>query len=280
MSPESVKGEKGRRRQRRSLEIEIITSILRHLPEMNQKAAAEREILEFGAGDGFQIAYLRTLGEVTASDIYVSENIRANHHGSFVEGDISKAPFAADTFDLIFSNHVIEHIEDLKSAFNELKRVGRDDCIYAFSVPTALWLVISIPAQYYNKLTWVLRKLFRRTSGDATAAGTLGARQAAARNGTGRTLRQIMGRIARAILPGGHGCYRGFINCWRHFRTKAWQATFRENGFEIVLIKPLLLYIAAELPLMPAFSLQAYRSWCSSVLFIMKRSGKKQDTAP
>jgi SAM-dependent methyltransferase len=270
-----MNGEKKRRQQRRSLAIELIIDSIRHLPEVGQKVA-ETKILEFGSGDGFQISYLQTLGHVIASDIYVSENMKANHQSSFVQCDICAAPFRSNTFDLIFSNHVIEHVEDLNLAFRELKRIGKTDCIYAFSVPTALWLVISIPAYYYNILAWMLGKLFKHVTSDiASLASTREERRLTANENTRRTKKQFMMKILKSILPGGHGRYMGFFNCWRHFRVKEWRDLFQNNGFEVLGVEPLLLYAAAELPVLPAIRLPARFGWCSSILFLMRRVAEK-----
>ena len=62
-----------------------------------------------------------------------------------MECGITKTPFDSGQFDVIFSNHVIEQVHDLKSAFRETQRIGTSSCIYAFSVPTNIWLLLSIP---------------------------------------------------------------------------------------------------------------------------------------
>lgn len=278
MWPRTRNGEKKHKQRKRALEIELILNSIRRLPEMDSKVTAENKVLEIGTGDGFQIPYLQTLGHVTSSDIYMSENIRRYHQSSFVKCSICEAPFASNTFDLIFSNHVIEHIEDLDRTFQELKRIGKVGCVYAFSVPTALWLLLSVPAHYYNILRWVLRKLFRRANSDtASLAGALEEQQLDTKANTKRTKKQLMVKMLRSVLPGGHGCYAGFFNCWRHFRVKAWKALFQNNGFRILRIEPLLLYAASEWPIVPTTRLPARYGWYSSVLFLMERVVERKE---
>jgi len=55
-----------------------------------------------------------------------------------VKADICDLPFEDNTFDVVFCNHVLEHIEDDKKAMSELYRVlkpGRNGC---FPNPTRL----------------------------------------------------------------------------------------------------------------------------------------------
>lgn len=116
-------------------------------------------VLEFGCGDGFQIPYLQKIGKVTALDVCLSETLQRVPGVRFCEASVTETPFEEHCFDMIFSNHVIEHLDSPERAFSELKRIGKESCLYAFSVPTHLWLLLSIPAQYYNLLKKGLRKI-------------------------------------------------------------------------------------------------------------------------
>jgi len=143
------------KKRKREWEMSLITGALKeHLLSTDRS-----EILEFGSGMGFQLPFLRRLGQVRASDIYdglLPENAQGI---DFSRCGIDNTPFKDEEFDLIFSNHVIEHVEKLNEAFVELKRIGKSDCLYAFSVPTNWWLLLSIPAQYANKVRAIIRKL-------------------------------------------------------------------------------------------------------------------------
>ena len=52
-----------------------------------------------------------------------------------VRCDIQAMPFAANTFDVIFCNHVLEHVEDDAKAMRELYRVMRPGGFGIFQVP-------------------------------------------------------------------------------------------------------------------------------------------------
>ena len=55
-----------------------------------------------------------------------------------VKADICDLPFEENTFDIVFSNHVLEHIEDDKKAMNELYRVLKPGGMGIFQIPQNL----------------------------------------------------------------------------------------------------------------------------------------------
>ena len=160
MWPRTETGEKKHRKRKRELEISLI---LETLPDFLKERSSDRrdeiKILEFGTGDGFQIPYLQKIGRVTVTDLYRSETLEKLPTVSFHECSITDTPFQDGEFDLVFSNHVLEHIDNLNQAFEELKRIGAPDCLYAFALPTNLWLLFSIPAQYYRTVRMIWRKV-------------------------------------------------------------------------------------------------------------------------
>lgn len=55
-----------------------------------------------------------------------------------VKADICNLPFDDDSFDVVFCNHVLEHIEDDKKAMNELFRVLKPGGFGIFQIPQDL----------------------------------------------------------------------------------------------------------------------------------------------
>jgi SAM-dependent methyltransferase len=55
-----------------------------------------------------------------------------------VKADICDLPFEANTFDVVFCNHVLEHIEDDKKAMSELYRVLKPGGLGIFQIPQDL----------------------------------------------------------------------------------------------------------------------------------------------
>jgi ubiquinone/menaquinone biosynthesis C-methylase UbiE len=262
MQQEMSSREKKHRRRKRNLAISLIIEAIKKLPEIRSKPRDDIRILEFGTGDAFQVSSLQTLGEVVASDIYISKNIRTGRTSDFVECDICTAPFNTNTFDIIFSNHVIEHIKDTKRAFEELRRIGKRECIFAFSVPTSLWILLSIPGYYCGIVAGLTKKIFRHDEGQGNEAKNERVK---------KTRRRLKDKIWRAVFPGGHGIHQGFLDCYLHLRIKAWKALFLSNNFEIVGTKPLLFYVPSELPWVPTVKFPVRYGLYSSILFILKQ---------
>ncbi|MBM4263279.1 MAG: class I SAM-dependent methyltransferase [Deltaproteobacteria bacterium] len=234
------------RRRKRQMEVSLIIENLQRFLQASPSAKNRKlNILEFGSGDGFQIPYLKKIGNVIGSDIYTSDGVKKLPGAQFVECSIAETPFAAEQFDIIFSNHVIPDLDDALAAFREIRRIGKPNCLYAFSVPTALWLLLSLPAQYYNKA----RGMGRSFATDS----------------------KIM-KLVRLALPEGRGCHASFIASYRSFTIKGWRRLFHENGFRVVEEKPLLLYGPSEWPVVPTS--QSTTRVCSSMLFLLNKSGQ------
>ena len=245
MLPNTQKREYEHRREKRELEaqliIEAIERYLRTRPQPNRITGAK--IFEFGAGDGLQIPYLRRLGNVISSDIYTSERILREKPVQFVECSVTDTPFRNAEFDVIFANHVIAHLMDISAGLREVQRIGKPSCLYAFAVPTAVWLLLSLPALYYNKLRYGVT-LYQQDS----------------------KLKKFM----RVVLPEGNGRWN-FLKCWYQYRTVNWRRLFIAHGFSVVEILPLLFYGPSEWPFIRTSP--AGKTFFSSVLFLLtKRS--------
>lgn len=266
MLPQTTAGETGHRRRKRELEISAIVDTLRqYLPPERLEGENLPHILEFGSGDGFQIPYLKKLGKVAAIDLQLSDAVKAMTDIERYECSITHTPFRDQQFSLIFSNHVLEHIESLPEAFEEMKRIGEPGCLYAFSVPTDIWLLLSIPAQYYSKFKALFRKIQRAPRAGEKTQGTADLTEAVSpsQGHKGKSVFDLFGLH-------GHGVREDFGDCFAHFRIPCWKDLMEKNGFEILKVQPLLLYGPSEWPIIP--TMKAWERWdlCSSVLFLSR----------
>lgn len=269
MFPKTKKSEKVHRRKKRNMEISSVLQILSRLfKEGKDPVNNSITILEFGSGDGFQIPHLKKIGNLVASDTYTGNDIRNMKDVSFIECSITDAPFKNSQFDLIFSNHVIEHLEDKKKAFDELKRIGKTDCVYAFSVPTNIWLLLSIPAQYYNKIRSISEKLLNINSKEMKKKSEEDNRIDRGNNNV--KAKSTIKKIVQIIIPTGHGSDSSFISCYGSFRVKNWSRLFTYNGFSVIKRQPLLLYGPSEWPIIPTTRVFNRFYFCSSILFLLK----------
>jgi len=104
------------------------------------------------------------------------------HVGFDLEKD--KLPFKANSVDFIKSNHCIEHLTDVRHAFNEAWRVLKKDGVFEVKVPYGLWEGASKPVhkqcitpcwfdffrkektKVYGYKRWKINKLYRLTNGE------------------------------------------------------------------------------------------------------------------
>lgn len=264
MYPRTKVGAEKHRKKKRITEIGLIIEHIKRFIQGNIGFETDDlQILEFGSGSGFQIPYLQRLGRVVASDIYVSDGIkRIPRDVVFLQCSITKTPFADGHFDLIFSNHVIEHIKDLSGALGEMKRIGKPDCIYAFAVPTSIWLLLSLPAQYYLKSQKLFRWLFQ--------VGKK-AKETEHPDKPDLSDEPAIIRGLDGLRPRGHGVIYSFSACYRAFRINAWRSLFERNCFVVKEMHPVLLYAASEWPIVPVTDAFNRLNICSSVLFLMQK---------
>jgi SAM-dependent methyltransferase len=263
MLPQTAAGETSHRRHKRELEITATIDALQEYFSRNSSQETLR-VLEFGAGDGFQIPYLKKLGSVAAIDVKLRESIKRLADVDAYECSITKTAFPDKEFDLIFSNHVLEHIESLDNAFQEMKRIGKEHCLYAFSVPTNIWLLLSIPAQYYNKFKG-LRKRFGKESSSSNV--TLEDSSHDRSFNTNQKKDSILSRLGLC----GHGVRVDFGDCYDHFRISCWQELLIQSGFRLLKVQPLLLYGPSEWPVIPTMKPKPFNV-CSSVLLLSTKA--------
>ena len=268
MWPRTAAGELKERARKRRLEGAVIFTLL-------QREFAERAqnplILEFGSGAGYQTEWLKRLGRCVLSDLYIDDDLRIVKDGPFVVCDVTNAPFRSNTFGVIFSNHVIEHLTEPAQSFRELQRIGREDCLYAFAVPTSLWSILSVPVQYWDKLRNVFARLkpsqAKRGSDDG-ARGYLKPVEGPLPSGSARPSR---------LLPHGHGSYPGFLECLLAFRAASWRQHFRQHGFTLVSEYPVLCYAPAAWPIIPTNRTLVKIGLCSSRLFILRMESTRYE---
>ena len=86
-----------------------------------------KTMLDVGCGRGYWAdrIYDETNLRVTGCDVLDKVNIK----GTYVQGSMEKLPFKDNSFDIVFSSHTIEHIRELPTAINELKRVAKKQII-------------------------------------------------------------------------------------------------------------------------------------------------------
>ncbi len=85
-----------------------------------------RRILEIGCGNGWNMSRFAQLGRTAIGLDPVPERVElALTHGPALLADGLRLPFAANSFDLIYIQHVLHHIGDVDQALTEVRRCLR-----------------------------------------------------------------------------------------------------------------------------------------------------------
>lgn len=96
-------------------------------------AVRGESVLEVGCGNGFlanQFAQRTSARRVVGCDIFVGKEVAARYpHIEFVEASVSKLPFEDRSFDCVASTHVLEHVQNIGKAVEELRRVAKKQIV-------------------------------------------------------------------------------------------------------------------------------------------------------
>jgi SAM-dependent methyltransferase len=114
-------------------------------------------MLEIGTGSGgiahFFANHPRLSIKVDAVDVVDSRQVQGGYRFQIVSGTL--LPFAERTFDVVLTNHVIEHVgtdEAQREHLREIRRVMRDDGIGYLAVPNR-WMLVE-PHYKLAFLSW------------------------------------------------------------------------------------------------------------------------------
>ena len=101
------------------------------------------KVLEIGSGTGWQAKALQENGfDVDAIDLDTSR-YKENRIYPVVDYDGHNIPFSDDTFDVVFSSNVMEHIPHLSEFQAEIHRVLKSDGVAIHVVPSSSWRIWS-----------------------------------------------------------------------------------------------------------------------------------------
>jgi SAM-dependent methyltransferase len=215
------------------------------LRDLRQIVGAERlerglRVLELGAGDGVQTAALRELfAEVTPTDPAPFGDV-----AGMIVADAANLPFEDDSFDLIFSSNVLEHVEKLDEAFAEMKRVLAPGGVMIHSMPTGTWKVVQVVGRPIASAVKILRRLIPGTSGSSGRVKLGGSFDADSSSGSTRSLLQ---RVIGLVIPTVHGVSGNHFSEFVRFRPRWWKRRFERAGFDCYRTSPLFLHSPYDL---------------------------------
>ncbi|MCU7936930.1 MAG: class I SAM-dependent methyltransferase [Candidatus Thiodiazotropha sp. (ex Dulcina madagascariensis)] len=218
--PKAKHGKEQRLLNLRSLRDAELNRVMTFFP---QKA----RILELGAGAGWQAAALRKKGHhVFAVDLNTNNH---QDHSIFpvIPYDGHNLPFRRDSFDVVFSSNVLEHIQHLDRFEEEIQRVLKPHGTAIHILPTGSW-------RFWTSIThpaWVFRRIFEIVMQQTKTPNT--------------SLRHNISANARwyhTIFPNRHGERGNSLTELYHFSRYAWRRHFVRHGWQLQKADPLRIF--------------------------------------
>jgi SAM-dependent methyltransferase len=183
--------------------------------------AAPARLLEIGAGSGWQARELARRGfEVCAVDI--SAETHVGLYFDVAQYDGTRLPYAAGSFDIIFSSNVLEHVADLPGLLADCGRVLRPGGTMLHLMPSVSWRFWTCIAHY----GFLAKSAFSRRAA-VDAAGI--------RVSPASTLRKrgLLGTLARILAAAPHGEFPTVAHELFAFRQGAWRRRFEASGWRV-----------------------------------------------
>lgn len=217
---------------KRSVELSKVLPLL-PVPSANVR------ILEIGGGNGHLSRSLADMNySVTCTDPFPRKaHLEYPVTGCFADD----LPFPDDSFDVVFSSNVLEHISNLQATFCELDRVLKPTGSMIHTLPTSANIIVTIltwPIAYVRNLL-LLPGLVAKRSGavkEAIQAGSFGGnggkqKVARARHPIMMAASKFLGYINPLQVIHPHGVFESRIHEIGEYSESRWRERFEQLGF-------------------------------------------------
>lgn len=194
-----------------------LESALEYFPTVSYGQSCR--VLELGAGTGQQAQHMSNLGyQVSALDL-PSSSYRDARQFPIDEYDGENLPFPDETYDVIFSSNVLEHVVSIEKLLSEMHRTLKPGGMAIHLIPSPTCRIWSIPAHYI----WLTRRVISRLA-------TL----------TNRTTEADIPRTPQSghewigtFFPLRHGERGNTLTEIYYFSKSYWIGKFRTNNFNL-----------------------------------------------
>lgn len=176
-------------------------------------------LLELGAGTGQQAKYLADLGyEVSAIDL-PSSSYKDVRVFPITDYDGEKIPVADESFDVVFSSNVLEHVISINAVLAETRRILKPGGLAIHIIPSPTCRIWSIPAHY----VWLARRIMAKLTATANPQSATGAPR------TPQSRKEWIG----TFFPLRHGERGNTLTETYYFSRAYWNKKFQAHAFNI-----------------------------------------------
>lgn len=166
---------------------------------------------------------------------------------TIIKGSAERIPFEANSFDVVFSSHVLEHVNEEDQSLREMKRVLKEDGILLIGMPTAFmaWINLfsSIIFTTHTKIYHFFRFFFTKEIGSNFMA---------------------IFRVRSHSYPRANSIFYDVF----HYRIRSWRKTISKE-FEIIEILKPCMYPYPDYP--QWFKIRKSDLGSSSVFFVCRK---------
>ncbi len=181
------------------------------------------KILEIGGGDGFMANKIHQCGYEIIS---IDEIPKQPQYFPVIVGNATKLNYESEKFDIIFSSHVIAHIDKIELFFTECKRVLKKDGLMIHIVPSTSW---SLVTNFWHYI--LLPKLFIKWKKIKSSDSNIN--NLYKNNKKENTIKKIINILFLHPL----GTNTSFVHEFIYFSKYKWKKLFKNYGFIIIDIK-------------------------------------------
>lgn len=237
---------------------------------LKNTVSAGAKILEIGAGTGWQARELAARGyQVSAIDIPTSNHGKARIW-PIIDFDGRFIPFPDQSFDIVYSSNVLEHVDDIETLNTEIARVLRSGGTAIHYVPTSAWRIWSLAAFYPALLQDVFGRVRSKLMGEA------GAPASAEAPASSIGQRSLLSKIIRRIVPHAHGAVG---TCWSElsrFSRRSWDDFFTASGWTIASYTRNGLFLTGDMILGARLAIDRRKRLspvfgCTAHLYVLKQ---------
>lgn len=218
----------------RKREIDII---FKAYPDKHFKSA-----LEMGAGDGFQSKLLfRYTKRLISTDFDPNRLRQQDQDGiqyKICDAELIDTYFNGETFDLIFSSNLFEHLPNVDNALLRIKSITQPDSLVVLIMPSPFWALCHFFLYYPVKIYDFGKKRFRKIEKKSNKIYKAKVLSSLNRGNNLKALPLTRpGFLNKIRWPQPHGVSNTNFEELIKFRKKFWCAKFKSNGFKIIDIK-------------------------------------------
>jgi len=179
-------------------------------------------VLELGGGNGYQATLLASWGcHVTSIDVALPPPGETVFFPVQLY-DGRQIPFPDDTFDMVYSSCVLEHVSGLASLLRETRRVLKASGSAVHIVPSTWWRFWTSAAHYPHLMLRLLKL------GQSAIGGTAGLPHVGAK-GVGTAWR----RLRRVLYAPAHGEYPSAFAELYYYSRRRWTRVFEDAGLTV-----------------------------------------------